>query len=165
MGMRGRLIASWYKPVYEGVLALTKLSFFGGLQRGIGPTYVEFPGASAGYATNSAAGVYRADKGAVMVAGPGKVSSVRVTVLGSPADAALTNPTLGPLTLVGPDGRAHAIAVPPPKTFSLWLDGTIVASAAGTPAAGTWKLSGADIRAWWLTVRTDLDEAAAKGGG
>jgi hypothetical protein len=152
MGMRGRLIASWYKPVYEGVLALTKLSFFGGLQRGIGPTFVEFPGASAGYATNSAAGVYRADKGAVMVTGPGTVSSLRVTVLGSN----------GALTLVGPDGRAHALKLAPRGT--LLADGHLVEGAAGTPAAGTWKLSGADIRAWWISVRTDLDEAAAKGG-
>jgi hypothetical protein len=154
MGMHGRLIASWYKPVYEGVLALTKLSFFGGLQRGIGPTFVEFPGASAGYATNSAAGVYRADKGAVMVAGPGIVSRMRVTVLGSPA--------AGALTLVGPDGRAHALTLAPQGT--LLADGLVVESAAGTPAAGTWRLSGGDIRAWWLAVRTDLDEAVAKGG-
>jgi hypothetical protein len=153
MGMRGKLIASWYKPVYEGVLALTKLSFFGGLQRGIGPTFVEFPGASRGYATNSAAGVYRDDKGAVMVAGPGNVSKLSVTVLGSG----------GALTLVGPDGRAHALKLTPRGT--VLADGHVVDSAVGTPAAGTWKLSGGDVRAWWISVRTDLDEVAAKGRG
>ncbi|MBZ0237948.1 MAG: gluconate 2-dehydrogenase subunit 3 family protein, partial [Deltaproteobacteria bacterium] len=83
MGLRGRLIASWYRPVYEGVLALAKLSFFGGLTRAVGTTFTEFPGASAGYAATSAAGVYRADGDAVMVAGAGNVSSVRVTALGA----------------------------------------------------------------------------------
>ncbi|HUQ03414.1 MAG TPA: hypothetical protein VM261_13025 [Kofleriaceae bacterium] len=168
MGMRGRLIASWYKPVYEGVLALAKLSFFGGLTHAIGTTFTEFPGASTGYATNSAAGVYRGDGAAVMVAGPGKVSSVRVTALGSPAAGATTAAAArGPVTLhlVGPDGRAHEIAVPPPAISSLWLDAHAVASAIGTTAAGTWKLQGGDIRAWWLSVRTDLDDDVGRGGG
>jgi hypothetical protein len=154
MGLRGRLLASWYKPVYEGVLALTKLSFFGGLTRTIGMTFVEFPGPSAGYATQSAAGVYRADGNAVMVAGPGKVSSLRVTALGLP----------GKLTLVGPDGRTHELVAPTPAVGTLVLDAHVVASAVGTTAAGTWKLTGSGVRAWWLAVRTDLDEQAGGGG-
>lgn len=150
MGMRGRLIASWYKPVYEGVLALTKLSFFGGLTHAVGTTFTEFPGASAGYATNSAAGVYRGDGNTVVVAGPGVVSSVRVTALG----------TATWLRLVAPDGRGHAVTLAPVANTSLLADARVVASAVGTPAAGTWKLTagGGDVRAWWLAVRTDLDE-------
>jgi len=144
------------------VLALTKLSFFGGLSRAIGTTFAEFPGASAGYATDSAAGVYRGDGSAVMVAGPGAVSSVRVTVLVLPSTTQ-ARATLGPLHLVGPDGRAHAIPVATPAIATLLLDAHLVAGAAGTPAAGTWKLTGTDIQAWWLSVRTDLDEKT--GGG
>lgn len=166
MGMRGRLLASWYKPVYEGVLALTKLSFFGGLTRTIGTTFVEFPGPSAGYATLSAAGVYRGDGNAVMVAGPGNVSSLRVTALGTARGP-------GKLQLVGPDGRTHEIVVPPPVVATLWLDAHVVASAVGATAAGTWKLTGpqprsggpdAAVRAWWLAVRTDLDDKPRGGG-
>jgi hypothetical protein len=150
MGMRGRLIASWYKPVYEGVLALTKLSFFGGLpRRQIGTTFLEFPGASAGYSPNSAAGVYRGDGAAVMVAGPGAVSSLRVTALGTGTK----------LQLVAPDGRVHTVKLAAPAGgTTLMADAQLVDGAAGTTAAGTWKLQGSDIRAWWLAVRTDLDE-------
>jgi hypothetical protein len=156
MGLRGRLIASWYRPVYEGVLALAKLSFFGGLTRAVGTTFTEFPGASTGYAAASAAGVYRGDGNAVSVAGPGLVSSVRVTALGKAAS----------LVLIAPDGRAHTLALGANgnEVGSLLADAQVVAAAAGTTAAGTWTLSGGDIRAWWLTVRTDLDERAAGGG-
>ncbi len=152
MGLRGRLIASWYRPVYEGVLALAKLSFFGGLTRAVGTTFTEFPGASAGYAPSSAAGVYRADGAAATVTGAGRVSSVRVTALGAAAPATAT------LQLVTPDGRVHTFTPAPAAGTTLLADAQLVDGVAGTTAAGTWKLSGGNIRAWWLAIRTDLDE-------
>ncbi|MCG8424277.1 MAG: twin-arginine translocation signal domain-containing protein [Proteobacteria bacterium] len=45
---------SLYKDVYEGIIALTKLTFFGGLQNTVGTDYIGFPGPSSGYETNRA---------------------------------------------------------------------------------------------------------------
>ncbi len=155
MGVRGLLIQSWYRPVYEGVLALTKLSFFGGLTHAIGTTFTEFPGASAGYAAHSAAGVHRASGATVVVAGPGQVSSVRVTAM---TDGKPPHPLR--MRLDGPDGRHHELTVAAGAMPTVVVDDHTVTTAAGGPAAGTWRLStttGA-ITAWWLSLRTDLDE-------
>lgn len=51
-----RLGLAWWSPgslyvdAYEGVIALTKLNYFGGLQNSAGTDYIGFPGPSAGYA-------------------------------------------------------------------------------------------------------------------
>jgi hypothetical protein len=51
-----RLGLAWWSPgsvyidAYEGVIALTKLNYFGGLKNSVGTTYIGFPGPSAGYA-------------------------------------------------------------------------------------------------------------------
>ncbi len=51
-----RLGLAWWSPgsvyldAYEGVIALTKLNYFGGLKSSVGTTYIGFPGPSAGYA-------------------------------------------------------------------------------------------------------------------
>ncbi len=41
---------SLYKEAYEGVIALTKLNYYGALQNSAGTNYIGFPGPSAGYA-------------------------------------------------------------------------------------------------------------------
>ena len=138
MGEQGKLIQSWYKPVYEGVLSLTKLAFFGGLTRAIGTTYVGFPGPSAGYAADSAAGVHVGTGPTIEIRGPGRISSVRVTATLDRAGA-----------LIAPDGARHALP-------AAALDAHEVPAAAGVIAAGIWRLDGAP--AWWLALRTDLDE-------
>jgi hypothetical protein len=40
---------SLYKDAYEGVIALTKLNYFGGLKNAAGTTYIGYPGPSTGY--------------------------------------------------------------------------------------------------------------------
>lgn len=143
LGEQGRLIQSWYKPVYEGVLSLTKLAFFGGLVHTVGTTYVGFPGPSAGYAPDSAAGVYVGDGDAIAVTGAGTTSAVKVTAT-----------LAGPGALIGPDGARHPLPAGA-------LDGHDVIAARGVSAAGTWRLAGA--RAWWLALRTDRDEPGGAG--
>lgn len=50
-----RLGLAWWSPgsvfvdAYEGLIALTKLNYFGGLENAVGTTYIGFPGPSAGY--------------------------------------------------------------------------------------------------------------------
>lgn len=50
-----RLGLVWWSPgsvlkaAYEGVIALTKLNYFGGLKNAVGTNYIHFPGPSAGY--------------------------------------------------------------------------------------------------------------------
>ena len=163
MGLHGRLIRSWYLPVYEGVLALTKLAFFGGLRRAAGTTYVGFPGPSAGYAAHSAAGIHVGDGAGVVVGGAGIVSAALVTALVAGVDAAHAG-----LRLTAPDGKVHAVAafgLPAP----LAADRAPVPGARGAVAAGTWQLGAAagELTAWWLDLRTDLDDAAVTttGGG
>jgi hypothetical protein len=51
-------------------------------------------------------------------------------------------------------------------TAPLAADRTAVVAAAGVLARGTWQLSagpGAIVTAWWLALRTDLDDARAEG--
>lgn len=162
MGLRGKMIRSWYLPVYEGVLTLTKLAFFGGLRRSVGTTFAGFPGPSAGYAPNSAAGVHRArGPGSVTVDGAGTATGVWVTALIAglaPADAGLRLRT--------PDGAVHAVPAGDDLDAPLAADRTPVPGAAGGAARGTWQLTagpGAVVTAWWLALRTDLDDAMAGG--
>jgi len=46
---------SLYKDAYDGVIALSKLAFFGGLINSVGTDYIGFPGQSAGYAPTGGA--------------------------------------------------------------------------------------------------------------
>ncbi len=177
MGMRGKMIRSWYLPVYEGVLVLTKLAFFGGLRRPVGTTFVGFPGASAGYHPRSAAGVHAARSGSgLAVDGEGTVTGVWVTALiagfaGDGVDLARAR-SLGDLDaadpglrLTTPAGEVHAVPPTAGLAAPLAADRTAVPAAAGAVARGTWQLSagpGAVVTAWWLALRTDLDEPRAE---
>jgi hypothetical protein len=40
---------SVYKSAYEGIIALTKLNYFGGLSNSVGTSYIGYPGPSTGY--------------------------------------------------------------------------------------------------------------------
>jgi len=164
MGLHGGAIASWYLPVYEAILALTKLAYYGGLGSPLGTSYIGFPGPSAGYAPDSAAGAYASPDrpralatgaaSTIHVAGAGAVTSVRVTMLAA-SDAAMR----ATLRVTAPDGRHH----------DLVLRGAVLADEGlpltGGPAAGSWRLeviahAGAPgrLELWSLCLRTDLDD-------
>lgn len=167
MGLRGRVLRSLYAPAYEGVLALTKVAFFGGLASRAGTSYIGFPGASRGYAPASAAGAYASDDtpraivpgaaSVIRVDGPGPASVVRVTAITRSDDALAAT-----LRLRAPDGRAQELAL---------RDGVIddvAVPLAGGPARGTWVLEVAavlggsgQLELWSLRLRTGLDEVAS----
>lgn len=170
MGLHGRAIQSLYLPVYEGILALTKLAFFGALSNKAGTNYIGFPGASRGYAPGSAAGAYasaaptviaRGAASELRVEGAGAVSAVRATAyVTSPDDVHAT------LRIRAPDGRHHELAVTAPSGDGLVDD--VPLSLAGGPAAGTWRLEVAAhaagsgrVELWSIRLRTDLDDRVA----
>jgi hypothetical protein len=170
MGLRGGEIQSLYLPVYEGVLALTKLAFFGALSNRAGTNYVGFPGASRGYAPGSAAGAYASVGGTELslgaaselrVEGAGAVSAVRATAYVTSADDARAT-----LRLRAPDGRYHDLAISAEGGHALVDD--VPVPLVGGPAAGTWRLQVAAgaagrgrLELWSIRLRTDLDEKAA----
>jgi hypothetical protein len=170
MGLQGRAIQSLYLPVYEGVLALTKLSFFGALTNRAGTNYIGFPGASRGYAPGSAAGAYASAAGAELepglgselhVEGAGAVSVVRATAYVTSADDVRAT-----LRLRAPDGRHHDLAISAGAGDGLVDDVSV--PLAGGPAAGTWRLEVAAraagsgrLELWSIRLRTDLDDRAA----
>lgn len=173
MGLRGGAITSWYLAVYEAILALTKLAFYGGLANPLGTSYIGFPGPSAGYAPGSAAGAYASSDppralavgaaSAIQVIGAGAVTSVRVSALVTSAAALRAT-----LRVTAPDGRHHDLALRAAVTSNEALPLT-----AG-PAAGVWRLeviahAGAPgrLELWSLCVRTDLDDGqdAGQDGG
>ncbi len=163
MGLHGATARSWYLPVYEGVLALTKLAFFGGVRRTAGTIYVGFPGPSAGYAADSAAGVHVGAGTTMAVTGPGKVTVARLTALVTGVDTERPR-----LVLTSPDGRDHEIIGPPGLSGTLTVDDQRIVSVAGGAAAGTWRLAappGTVVTSWWLALRTDLDEPGVGGRG
>jgi gluconate 2-dehydrogenase subunit 3-like protein len=164
MGLHGGAIASWYRPVYDAILALTKLASYGGLANPLGTSYLGFPGPSAGYAPESAAGAYAsADRpralaagaaSTIEVAGAGAVTSVRVNVLAA-SDAAIR----ATVRVTAPDGRYHDLGL----RRAILADERLPLT--GGPAAGTWRLevvahAGAPgrLELWSLCVRTDLDD-------
>ena len=166
MGLRGRGIQSLYLPVYEGVLALTKLAFFGALTNRAGTNYIGFPGGSRGYAPGSAAGAYASVAGIELepgaaselrVEGEGAVSVVRATAyVASAADVRAT------LRVRAPDGRHHDVAI-----SAGGIVDDVVVPLVGGPAAGTWRLEVAAraagsgrLELWSIRLRTDLDERA-----
>lgn len=185
MGLHGGAIASWYLPVYEAILALTKLAFYGGLANPLGTSYVGFPGPSAGYAPSSAAGAYASrDRpralavgaaSTIHVTGEGAITRVRVSVLAR-SDAVVTpDAAVGAIVRVtAPGGRHHDLALRAavPGDDELLRTGGRAAvledeelPLTGGPAAGAWRLeviahAGAPARfeLWSLRVRTDRDD-------
>lgn len=169
MGLRGRAIRSLYLPVYEGVLALTKLAFFGALSNRVGTNYVGFPGASRGYAPGSAAGAYASAEGAaiepgaaseLVIEGAGAVSAVRATAYVTSADDVRAT-----LRLRAPDGRHHELAISAERGDGILDD--VPVPLTGGPAAGPWRLEVAAraagsgrLELWSIRLRTDLDDRA-----
>jgi len=164
MGLHGGAIASWYLAVYEAILALTKLAYYGGLGSPLATSYIGFPGPSAGYAPDSAAGAYAsADRpralvagaaSAIHVAGAGAVTSVRLNVLAA-SDAAVR----AVLRVTAPGGRHHDLVL----RRAVLADQSLPLT--GGPAAGTWRLEvlahtgePGQLELWSLCVRTDLDD-------
>ncbi|HEX2687998.1 MAG TPA: hypothetical protein VHN14_15325 [Kofleriaceae bacterium] len=164
MGLHGGAIASWYLAVYEAVLALTKLAFYGGLASLRGTSYIGFPGPSAGYAPNSAAGAYASRDlpcalavgaaSTIYVTGEGAVSRVWAGALVT-SDAAVR----ARLRVTAPDGRHHDLA----RSGAVQGDEQIPLT--GGPARGAWRLeviahAGAPARLelWSLRLRTDRDD-------
>lgn len=159
MGLRGKAIQSWYRPAYDGVLALTKLAFCDHVH---GASFLAFPGASRGYAAGSAAGAYasrdqpwelaRGKGSTIAIAGNGNVS--RVT-----ASAVIATSQPATARIYAPDGRHHQFDVRGP------LADLELALARG-PAAGRWRFeitahSGVGrVELWSLRVRTELDDGA-----
>jgi hypothetical protein len=171
MGLHGDLIKSWYLPVYEAILALTKVAFYGGRTTPLGTSYIGFPGPSAGYAPDSAAGAHTSRDlpcalavGAVSmihVAGAGTVTRVHASVLAT-SDAAVR----ATLRVTAPDGRRCDLAL---RTAAL-DDGALPHT--GGPAAGAWRLevvafagAPAVLALWSLRLRTDLDDRLSAGSG
>jgi hypothetical protein len=170
MGLHGKLIESWYRPAYEGILALTKLAFFGGLANKLGTSYVAFPGPSRGYAPASAAGAWASSNqpfaiaagatSAIRVDGAGAVSVVRASIVATAADDVQAM-----LRVHAPDGRHRDL--PLRTTGGDALIDDVSLSLAGGPAAGVWRLEIAAhpggsgrLELWSLRLRTDLDEVA-----
>jgi hypothetical protein len=170
MGLRGRAIQSLYLPAYEGILALTKLAFFGALSNKAGTNYIGFPGASRGYAPGSAAGAYASAAGTpivpggaseLVVEGAGAVSAVRATAYVTSSDDVRAT-----LRIRAPGGRHHDLAVRAEGGDGLVDD--VLLPLAGGPAAGTWRLEIAAhaagsgrVELWSIRLRTDLDDRAA----
>ncbi|MCW5806458.1 MAG: hypothetical protein KIT31_29105 [Deltaproteobacteria bacterium] len=169
MGLRGMVIASWYRPAYEGILALTKLAYFGGLRGGLGLGYLAFPGASRGWAPASAGGAWAAADtprplvvgggSTIRIDGAGAIATVRASVVAVGEDARAT------LRVKAPDGRFFDLAVRSDDGGRVVVNDVELPVLAGGPAAGAWRLEigraagGGELAAWSLRVRTDLDEA------
>jgi hypothetical protein len=174
LGLRGRAIQSLYLPVYEGILALTKLAFFGALSNRAGTNYIGFPGASRGYAPGSAAGAYASaaptaialgGSSELRVEGAGAVSAVRATAFVTSGDDVRAT-----LRILAPDGRHADVPIRAEGGDSLVDD--VPLELAGGPAAGTWRLEIAAhaagsgrLELWSIRLRTDLDERASHGIG
>jgi hypothetical protein len=168
MGLRGGVITSWYLAVYEAILALTKVAFYGGLASPLGTSYIGFPGPSVGYAPSGAAGAYTSHDrpralaigaaSAIQVSGEGAVTRVRVSALVTcDADMRAT------VRITAPDGRRHDLALrAEPPTGGLTDE---VLPLTGGPAAGAWRLeviahagAPAQLELWSLRLRTDRDD-------
>ncbi|MEO8701238.1 MAG: gluconate 2-dehydrogenase subunit 3 family protein [Kofleriaceae bacterium] len=165
MGLHGKLITSLYKPAYEGLLALAKLAFFGGLANQLGPAYLAFPGSSRGYAASSAAGAY-ASSGQPWTIARGVVSTIRITGAGTAsqihASAFATAEQLDATVRIhAPDGKHHEVAL---RGSGDVLVDAIALPIAGGPAAGAWRfevaraIGAGRLECWSLHVRTDLDD-------
>jgi len=174
MGFRGRAIRSAYHQAYDGALALTKLAYFGGLTRTVGLGYIGFPGPSAGYAPESAAGAYRSTDtpldipntslagvdSVIAIDGPGALARLALTLYVRHPD-----PSDLLITLHSPAGTAHTVWARQPGGPGPFLQDAVIDRFTGEPAAGRWRLHLQDnagaghgaLRFWHLVVRTDLD--------
>jgi hypothetical protein len=163
--------ASLYLAAYEGMLALTKLAFFGGIANKLGTNWVGFPGASTGYHARGAAGAYASADGrkaiakgassSIVVAGEGKATEVRVSVLATSDDDVKAT-----LRVIAPDGKAHELSLDAEGGDALIDD--VAVPLVGGWAAGTWKLEVAAIgggsgtlELWSLRLRTDVDASVS----
>jgi hypothetical protein len=168
MGLHGGLITSWYLPVYDAILALTKVAFYGGRTSPLGTSYSGFPGPSRGYAPGSAAGAYTSGDlpralatgtaSTIHVIGAGTVTSVQASALAT-CDAAAAR-LRAVLRITAPDGRRSEL----PLRVAVLDD--VALPLAGGPAAGAWRLEvvagagpAAVLQLWSLRLRTDLDDA------
>jgi hypothetical protein len=164
MGLRGGLIRSWYLPAYEAILALTKLAVYG--VSPFGTSSIGFPGPSAGYAPDSAAGVHtsrdlprslaRGASSTIDVAGAGKVTCARIHLLardhaGATSRDTATRDAVGGTTRdavmrdsVGATVRAMLrITAPGGRSQELALRVPrldVDVPLTGGPAAGRWRL-------------------------
>ncbi len=170
--------ASLYKDAYLGVIALTKLNYFGGLVNSVGTNYIGFPGASEGYAPASAAGAYQSTdtpkaipdnnttgvNSYITVSGAGTVKDLRVTVY-------IPHTYQGDLVvrLYSPAGTLHTLwNRQGGSADNVILHDVLVSTFNGQNAAGTWRLNvhdaaGADtgtLRFWSFKLRTRLDGPA-----
>ncbi len=167
MGLHGKLVQSWYRPAYEGALALTKLAFFGGLSSTLGTSYLAFPGASRGYAPGTAAGAWasrdpspiaRGAATTIEVAGAGAVSGATLSLF------ATSDPFVhATLRVTAPDGRHHDLALEGRGDVALE---EVALPLTGKAAAGAWHLAivahhggVGQLEVWALRLRTELDPA------
>jgi hypothetical protein len=167
MGMHGKLIKSLYAPAYEGMLALTKLAFFGGLSNTLGTNFLAFPPTSQGYAPGSAAGVWSSREApwpiakgrasTIRIAGDGAITSAHVSVYAT-GDALAAM-----LRIHAPNGTSHDLPLVTEEGEGI-VDRSRLRVAG--PAAGAWRLEIASHRGigrleyWSVLVRTDLDDRA-----
>jgi hypothetical protein len=170
MGLRGKPIKSLYLPVYEGILQLAKLAYFGALTTKLGTNYLAFPTASTGYAPGSAAGAWasreapwpiaRGRVSAIKVDGAGDATMVRVSAFVTTDDDVRAT-----IRIHAPGGGHHDLPLAAPGGEGTIDHVALPASAIRGPAAGEWRLEiaqhgGGDGRfeLWSLVVRTDLDD-------
>lgn len=167
-GLRGKLVKSLYAPAYEGVLALTKLSFFGGLSNTLGTDYLAFPPASRGYAPGSAAGAWASQQApwpiatgrgsTIRIAGGGAIRSLHVSAYATSPDGVGAT-----LRVIAPSGAAHAFALQTVEGEGV-IDRVHLPTFGGQPAAGAWRCEVAAVRGagtlqyWSLLIHTDLDD-------
>jgi hypothetical protein len=168
MGLRDRFVQSAYLPVYEGVLALTKVAYYGAVTSRLGTNAIGYPGPSTGYAAASAAGAYPAadtprpvEPGTVSeieITGEGRIASLRVSALVTSNDDVHAT-----LRLVSPDGKTHDFPARAGDGHAI-LEDLPAAGVAGSVAAGRWQLVVASVAGgsgqlelWSVRVRTDLD--------
>ncbi len=178
MGYHGSVIQSWYLDAYDGMLSLTKLAYFGGLQNSVGTNYAAFPGESAGFHPTSAAGAFHSDdtpksipdnnsagvSSWVYVSGSGTVSELKVSV-------DIKHTWQGDLIvkLYAPNGTYHTLwNRQGGSADNVVLNDVNVTSHNGKTAQGWWKLNvsdhaGADtgtLNFWSFKLRTNLDDQA-----
>jgi hypothetical protein len=170
MGLHGKAIKSLYAPAYEGILALTKLAYFGALHSKLGTNYLAFPTASRGYAPGSAAGAW-ASREAPWAIGVGKASRIRVDGAGAASEVKLsafvtTDDDVKAVARVhAPDGKSHDVKISA-TDGQAWIH-DLALPIVGGPAAGDWRfeiaalLGGSGrIEMWSIQLRTDLDDKA-----
>lgn len=170
MGLRGNAIKSLYLPAYEGILALSKLAYFGALSNKLGTNYLAFPTASTGYAPGSAAGAWASrDKPWSIAHGNGSTIRVEgfgiVTSLQISAFATTDDDVHATLRVHAPGGGQHDLPLRAVAGEGMFDN---VPLKLGGPAAGDWRLDIAAHRGgagrldmWSIVLRTDLDDRAA----